>query len=154
MSQSAASYYMRPDPKPQNPYKDPRYEKYEKYGDQQELEAEIERDAKLLFKKKQLEKIEGFSGYFEFMRPDFPAQVYFEGELYASAAHAYNAARAQDPIVRKRIQKAPTLQEMYNVARTIEDPDGWAHRKLRVMEKITRDKFRRSRDLRERLAST
>lgn len=88
------------------------------------------------------------------MRLDFPAQVYFAGEVYASAAHAYNAARASDPLIRKRIQKAPTLSEMYNVARTIEDPEGWAHRKLRVMEKITRDKFRRSRDLRERLAST
>ena len=30
---------------------DPRYQKYEKYGDQLVLEAEIERDAKLLFKK-------------------------------------------------------------------------------------------------------
>jgi len=43
---------------------------------------------------------------------------------------------------------------MYNVARTIEDPEGWAHRKLQVMEKIQRDKFRRSRDMRERLANT
>lgn len=51
---------------------DPRYAKYDKYGDQQELEAEIERDAKLLFKKKQLEKIEGLNGYFEFMKLDFP----------------------------------------------------------------------------------
>lgn len=43
---------------------------------------------------------------------------------------------------------------MYNVARTIEEVDGWAQKKLKVMEKIQRDKFRRSRDLRERLAST
>jgi len=43
---------------------------------------------------------------------------------------------------------------MYNVARTIEDEEGWAQRRLKVMEKILRDKFRRSRDLRERLAAT
>jgi len=43
---------------------------------------------------------------------------------------------------------------MYNVARTIEEPEGWAHKKLRVMERIMRDKFRRSRDMRERLAAT
>jgi predicted NAD-dependent protein-ADP-ribosyltransferase YbiA (DUF1768 family) len=43
---------------------------------------------------------------------------------------------------------------MYNVARTIPEPDGWIHKKAKMMEKITRDKFRRSRDLRERLAAT
>ena len=90
------------------------------------LEAEIERDAMAMFKKKQQEKIEGLTGYFEFMRLDFPAQVYFEGEMYSTAAHAYNAARTQDPLSRRRIQKAPTLQEMYNVARTIVDDDGWS----------------------------
>ncbi|CDW73079.1 fha domain containing protein [Stylonychia lemnae] len=150
----SSSYYMQPEPKPHNPYQDPRYAKYEKYGDQQELEAEIERDAKLLFKKKQLEKIEGFTGYFEFMRPDFPSPVYYEGETYSTAAHAYNAAKLIDPNMRRRIQKAPTLQEMYNVARTIEEPEGWTHKKLKVMERIMRDKFRRSRDMRERLAAT
>jgi hypothetical protein len=46
-----------------------------------------------MFKKKQQEKIEGLAGYFEFMRLDFPAQVYHEGEMYQTAAHAYNAAR-------------------------------------------------------------
>lgn len=133
---------------------DPRYQKYEKYGDQLVLEAEIERDAKMMFKKKQMEKIEGLTGYFEFMRPDYQAQVYFEGQLYQTAAHAYSAARSSDPQVRKRIQKAPTLQEMYNVAKTIAEEEGWGQRRLKVMEKILRDKFRRSRDLRDRLAAT
>ena len=72
---------MAPEKK-NNSYVDKRYEKYEKYGDREELEAEIERDAMLLYRKKQLEKIEGFTGYFEFMRPDFPAPVFFEGETY------------------------------------------------------------------------
>ena len=133
---------------------DPRYQKYEKYGDQLVLEAEIEKDAIRMFKQKQADRIEGLTGYFEFMRLDFPACVFFEGELYQTAAHAYNAARTSDLQVRRRIQKAPTLQEMYNVARTIEDEEGWAQRRMKVMEKILRDKFRRSRNLRERLAAT
>lgn len=52
------------------------------------------------------------------------------------------------------MQKAPTLAEMYNLARTIMDEDGWSQKRLKVMEKILRDKFRRSRDLRDRLAAT
>jgi hypothetical protein len=79
-----------------------------------------------MFKKKQAERIEGLSGYFEFMRPDFPSQVYFEGEVYQTAAHAYNAARTSDPMIRRRVQKAPTLQEMYNVARTVVEEEGWS----------------------------
>jgi predicted NAD-dependent protein-ADP-ribosyltransferase YbiA (DUF1768 family) len=88
------------------------------------------------------------------MRLDFPAQVYFEGEVYQTAAHAYHAARSSDPTVRRRIQKAPTLSEMYNVVRTIVDDEDWSQKRLRVMEKILRDKFRRNRELRERLAAT
>ena len=57
----------------------------------------------LLFKKKQLEKIEGLSGYFEFLRLDFPSPVYYEGTLYSTAAHAYNAARTTDEQQRRRI---------------------------------------------------
>ena len=38
--------------------------KYEKYGDQTELEAEIERDAKILYQDRKLAKIEGFYGYY------------------------------------------------------------------------------------------
>ena len=41
------------------------------------------------------------------------------------------------------------------MARTIEEGEGWnVPTKLRVMETIMRDKFRRSRDLRDRLAAT
>jgi len=43
---------------------------------------------------------------------------------------------------------------MYNVARTIEEQEGWQHKKLKIMEKITRDKFRRSKELRDKLAAT
>jgi predicted NAD-dependent protein-ADP-ribosyltransferase YbiA (DUF1768 family) len=43
---------------------------------------------------------------------------------------------------------------MQNVARGIEDPPGWDQKKLRVMEVLMRDKFRKHRDLRERLAAT
>lgn len=103
MNFGQSSYYMAPSQPKKSQYQDPRYAKYEKYGDPEELEAEIEKDAMLQFKKKQLEKIEGFTQYFEFMRSDFPAQVYYEGDMYATAAHAYNAAKSQEPHIRKRI---------------------------------------------------
>ena len=53
-----------------------RNNKYDKYGDQSELEAQIERDAKLLYQGKRLAKVEGFTGYFEFMANDFPPKSF------------------------------------------------------------------------------
>ena len=88
------------------------------------------------------------------MHNDYPSKVLFDGVIYQTASHALNAARATDEIVKRRVQKAPTLSEMYNIARTIEDPDDWDFRKLKVMEAILRDKFRRHKDLRERLQQT
>ena len=46
------------------------------------------------------------------------------------------------------------MSEMYNIAKTIEESSGWEHKKLKIMEKILRDKFRRNKDLREKLAAT
>jgi hypothetical protein len=62
--------------------------------------------------------------------------VYFEGKLYGSASHAFNAARTQDENIRRRIQKAPTMQEMFNVARTIIDSPNFQFEQLKAMEKI------------------
>jgi ribA/ribD-fused uncharacterized protein len=74
--------------------------------------------------------------------------------MYSTAAHAYNAAKCTDQDDKRRILKAPTLQEMFAVARTIEEPEGWQHKKVKIMEQIIRDKFRRNKNLRERLANT
>lgn len=101
-----------------------------------------------------MEKIEGFEGYFEFLRSDFSSPVYFKGEIYSTAAHAYNAAKCVNEDDKRRILKAPTLQEMFAVARTIEEPEGWQHKKVKIMEQIIRDKFRRNKNLRDRLANT
>lgn len=43
---------------------------------------------------------------------------------------------------------------MTKLAQTIEDPDDWPERKLILMERFTRDKFRRNQELRERLIAT
>ena len=67
------------------------------------IERAIERDAILMFKKAKQETIQGFNHYFEFLKPEFPSKVRFEGELYNSVAHAYVAAQTEDPVLKKRI---------------------------------------------------
>lgn len=128
--------------------------KYEKYGDQTELEAEIERDAKLLYQERKLAKIEGFFGYYDFLTNDYPAEVYYKGYIYPTVSHAYHGARAPTEKARHIIHKSPTLSAMYEFAGTFDDPKDWSFRHLKVMEGLLRDKFRRRRDFREKLQAT
>jgi hypothetical protein len=45
-----------------------------------------------MFHKRKLDTIDGFSGYFEFLKPEFPSKVLFEGDIYNSVSHAFMSA--------------------------------------------------------------
>ena len=128
--------------------------KYDKYGDREQMEAEIEKEAIMLCNAKKLERVVGFKGYFDFMNIEYPCPVYFEGMMYASAAHAYHAAKSSEETVRRRFSKMPMIKEMQSLAATLEEPEDWKIRRLGVMEIVNRDKFRRNKDLREKLLTT
>lgn len=66
-----------------------RDDKYDKYGDREQMEAEIEKEAIKFCNAKKLERIVGFKGYFNFMNLEYQCPVFFEGMMYASALHAY-----------------------------------------------------------------
>ncbi len=80
--------------------------------------------------------VTGFYGYFSFLSLLEPASVYYEDRLFPSAAHAFEAARAPDESALKQILKAPTLQDMLEIAATNGDPPNWEVRRLVVMEAI------------------
>jgi predicted NAD-dependent protein-ADP-ribosyltransferase YbiA (DUF1768 family) len=128
--------------------------KYDKYGDRDQMEADIEKEAIMLCNAKKLEKLIGFKDYFSFMNLDHQCPVYFEGGIYASALHAYHAAKSNEDKVRRRFQKMPQLKEMESLACTLQEPEDWKQRRLGVMEIVNRDKFRRNKDLREKLDMT
>ena len=78
----------------------------------------------------------------------------FDGELYNSVAHAFEAAKSSDETERRRIRKAPTYKDMLQFAKLVKEPSNWNVLKLQVMERLLRDKFRRDSELRERLVQT
>jgi predicted NAD-dependent protein-ADP-ribosyltransferase YbiA (DUF1768 family) len=49
---------------------------------------------------------------------------------------------------------AETPMEVFDIALQLDDPEDWHLKRLEYMEQILRDKFRRSKDLRERLKAT
>jgi len=97
-------------------------------------------------------RIDAFEGAFGFMALDTLCDVGWDGEIYPSARHALLAA--QRPAAAAAIAKAATTAEASEVASEEQDADDWSTRRLQVMEKIQRDKFRRSADFRKRLEET
>lgn len=87
-----------------------------------------------MFKKRKEDTIDGFYGYFEYLKPEFPSKVMFEGELYNSVAHAYMAAKTEaDSVVRKRILKAPTYKDMLEIAASVEPTAEFTHRRFELV---------------------
>ena len=92
-------------------------------------------------------KIDNFNGYFDFLNNDFPSEVLFKDIRYPSASHAFQAARASELHIRKKISLADSLEELFELAAKIENPKNWDETKLRAMEAICRDKFFRHKEL-------
>jgi predicted NAD-dependent protein-ADP-ribosyltransferase YbiA (DUF1768 family) len=101
-----------------------------------------------------MEKISSFTLEYSFLSNDHICLVHYEGLLYASVTHAFQAARSSDQSVKEKISKIHDLESMYEIAETIEDPPGWLKARGRIMEVIIRDKFRRNPVLRQRLSDT
>jgi len=119
-----------------------------------EVDKYFEDQAKLMLEKRKLEVIDNFSDYFDFLNNEFPCEVYYQGLVYRSVSHAYQAARSTQQHIREKILRADTLEELYDIAGKVEDPANWQNDRLRVMEKLLRDKFRRNRDLQDQLKAT
>lgn len=125
-----------------------------KLDETQKMEEEFKTNANILITKQKLSKIESFINYFDFMHNNFQTPVYYEGILYPSVTHAYHAARSADETTRKAILNAETFQILGGIAIRIVDSFDWQERKLKVMEQLLRDKFRRSKELQDKLKST
>ena len=119
-----------------------------------EIDQYFEDQASFLLQKQKLDRIDNFNGYFDFLNNEYPCQVYFDGLLFKSVSYAYQASRSTARHLREKISLADTPQELFEIASKIEDPENWASNRLRMMEAIVRDKFRRNKDLRERLKAT
>lgn len=121
---------------------------------EEEIDKYFQDQAHFLMAKRKIETIDNFNGVFDFLNNEYPCAVYYEGRLYPSVFHAFQAARSDLDHQRAKIALAESLQELYELATEIEDPHDWANKRLTVMEKCLRDKFRRHRELRERLRKT
>jgi predicted NAD-dependent protein-ADP-ribosyltransferase YbiA (DUF1768 family) len=130
------------------------YEYVKNLENQEDIDKYFTDQAKFYFKKKKMEQIDNFNGDFAFLNNEYPCDVYFEGKMYPNVYNAFQAARTTGEYFRTQFQKSLTITERFELSKQIRDPVNWESRRLIVMETLLRDKFRRHRDLRVKLANT
>jgi ribA/ribD-fused uncharacterized protein len=83
--------------------------------------------------------------------------VVFEGEVFATSEHAYQAGKARKPSVRKWLMEAPSPSLLAMAAHGLYYWDvspGWSTTKFDRMRAVLRAKFTQHPDLRDLLLST
>lgn len=88
------------------------------------------------------------------LRNDFPAEIVFGGESYASVLHAYWALSAVDASDRTRIRDAASGGEAHDLGGRATHRSEWPDVRLAVMAEILRAKFTQHPDLARVLVST
>lgn len=94
-----------------------------------------------------------FKDEYAFLDNCFPADISYEGLIYPSAESAFQASRLIDN--KERMPFTTYKQDkVKQKGYYIEPYDGWEAKRLEIMEKILREKFRQHLDLYEKLLQT
>ncbi len=95
-----------------------------------------------------------FVGQHAFLSNFYPCQVEFEGVMYPSSEHAFQAAKTRDKRERQAVRHALTAGEAKRLGRKVSLREDWDSVRVKVMREILVDKFTRNPDLGIRLVET
>jgi ribA/ribD-fused uncharacterized protein len=98
--------------------------------------------------------IDSFSGEFDFLSNFFPCNIEFEGEVYPSVEHAFQAAKTLNLKERQMIRKEPTPGKAKRLGKNVLMRDNWDTIKVDVMRSLVTQKFSNDPNLQEKLLST
>jgi ribA/ribD-fused uncharacterized protein len=99
-----------------------------------------------------MNKIESFQGEYRFLSNFWQAYVTYDGEMYPTVEHAYQAAKTMEPEFRKAICYART-GEAKRMGRQVPMRPDWDAIKIGVMDDLLRQKFS-DPELAEKLLAT
>lgn len=85
--------------------------------------------------------IREFQGEFRFLSNFWMTPIEFDGEVWPSAEHAYQAAKTVDRAWRTRIKFCKTPGLAKRMGKSVPIRNGWEGRRLEVMLRIVRIKF-------------
>ena len=103
--------------------------------------------------KPKLLTINTFRGEYEFLSNFSPAEIEYEGILYPTTEHAFQAAKMLDPDARRACAALATPGQAKRWGRAVKLRPDWEHVKLDVMEAVLRLKFARP-ELTQKLLAT
>jgi ribA/ribD-fused uncharacterized protein len=88
-----------------------------------------------------MKSIESFTGDHRFLSNFYPCEVFFEGNIYPSVEHAYQAAKTLSQEERERIRSAKTPGDAKKLGRRVTLQAGWDATRVGVMRELLRVKF-------------
>jgi ribA/ribD-fused uncharacterized protein len=94
-----------------------------------------------------------FQGEYRFLSNFWPCEVEYDGMIYPSVEHAYQAAKTLDIVQQSTIQHASTPGLAKKMGRKVTMRRDWDKIKLGVMENLVRQKFKNAK-LKKQLLST
>lgn len=89
------------------------------------------------------DRIETFTRDYEFLSNFYPSEITYDGILYPTVEHAYQAAKSTDISIRQKIAGAPTPGEAKKLGRSVVLRKDWEHIKEYVMQRLLAAKFNR-----------
>ena len=100
-----------------------------------------------------MKRIDEFQGENRFLSNFYPSRVEFDGVVYPTVEHAYQAAKTLDPELRKKVRDAVKPGAAKRLGRGVALRADWETVKCRVMFTLLRWKFHHQ-PLRGRLLAT
>lgn len=97
--------------------------------------------------------ISEFRGEFAFLSNFYACEVEFEGEVYPTVEHAFQAAKTENPEERARVRSAKTPKGAKMLGRRVTLRPGWDYQRVDVMKELVRKKFHHPK-MREKLLAT
>jgi ribA/ribD-fused uncharacterized protein len=86
--------------------------------------------------------IDRFRGDFGFLSNFHEASIWIDGDRYPSVEHAYQAAKAVDPVSRKMIREAARPGDAKKLGKCVQLPPDWDTKKVDLMRRFVREKFK------------
>lgn len=86
-------------------------------------------------------RIEAFTGQWRFLSNFWPCKVEFEGLVYPSVEHAYQAAKTVDPVERAQVRNAGSASIAKRLGRRVTQRPDWAETRVEIMHNLVKQKF-------------
>jgi N-glycosidase YbiA len=99
-------------------------------------------------------QITSFSGDYAFLSNFYPAATPYEGVVYPSSEHAFQAAKTLDMEERHRLASLSTPGKAKRAGRRVALRRDWEQIKIAIMTAIVRAKFQHNEELAQKLAAT